>query len=107
VVGFPSMDPAIIEEHKKDKNYIVLSDFFIIRRDAKLSPASFARGESCFIFHGTKMAELEDAPEIKDHILAIPSPPVFDFLHALFKEEMSLLDPRLGGLLLGFNLPRG
>jgi hypothetical protein len=27
VVGKASMDPRVIEEYKKDKNYIVLSDF--------------------------------------------------------------------------------
>jgi hypothetical protein len=105
VVGRPSMDPKVIEEHKKNSDYVVLSDFFIIRRDAKLSPQSFASGESCFVFNGAKMADFESVQEIRDHIVAVPSPPGFDFMHEIFKEEMGLSDPRVAGFLLGFNLP--
>ena len=106
VVGRPSMDPRVIEEYKKDKDYIVLSDFFIIRRDAKLSPASFASGESCFVFNGAKMADFESILEVRDHIVAVPSPPGFDFIHEIFKDKMDLRDPRIAGFLLGFNLPQ-
>jgi hypothetical protein len=105
VVGKASMDPRVIEEYKKDKNYIVLSDFFIIRRDAKLSAETFASGESCFVFNGAKVADFERIPGIRDHIVAIPSPPGFKFIHEIFKEGMDLRDPRIGGFLLGFNLP--
>jgi hypothetical protein len=106
VVGRPSLDPKEIEAYKKNKDYIVLSDFFIIRRDAKLSPASFASGESCFVFNGAKVADFESIPEIRDHMVAVPSPPGFDFMHEIFKEGMGLHDPRVAGFLLGFNLPR-
>jgi hypothetical protein len=106
VVGRPSFDPKEIEAYKKNKDYIVLSDFFIIRRDAKLSPASFASEESCFVFNGAKVADFESIPEIRDHMVAVPSPPGFDFMHEIFKEGMGLHDPRVAGFLLGFNLPR-
>jgi hypothetical protein len=104
VVGKASMDPKVIEEHKKDRNYIILSDFFIIRRDAKLSAEAFASGESCFVFNGAKVADFERIPEIRDHIVAIPSPPGFNFIHEIFKDDMNLSDPQIGGFLLGFNL---
>lgn len=104
VVGKASMDPRVIEEYKKDKNYIVLSDFFIIRRDAKLNAESFASGESCFVFNGARIADFERIPYIKDHVVAIPSPPGFKFIHEIFKESMDLRDPRIGGFLLGFDL---
>lgn len=105
VVGRASMDPRVIEVYKKNKDYIVLSDFFIIRRDAKLSAEAFSSGESCFVFNGTKVADFERIPELRDHIVAIPSPPGFKFIHEIFKDEMDLKDPRIGGFLLGFNLP--
>ena len=107
VVGRPSTDPKVIEEYKKNKDYVVLSDFFIIRRDAKLSPASFASGESCFVFYGAKIPDFESMPEVRDHVVGIPSPPGFDFIHEIFKDEMGLRDPRVAGFLLGFNLPKG
>jgi hypothetical protein len=104
IVGRPSLDQKEIESYKKNRDYIVLSDFFIIRRDAKLSPASFASGESCFVFNGARIADFECMPEIRDHIVGVPSPPGFDFMHEIFKEKMGLHDPRVAGFLLGFNL---
>jgi len=104
VVGWTSMDPSVIKRYKEDKNYLVLSDYFIIKKDAKISAAAFASGDSCFIFKGAQMEEFSRIPEIKDHIISIPSPPGFSYLHALFKDEMRLRDPRIGGFLIGFNL---
>jgi hypothetical protein len=104
IVGRPSISPKEIEEYKKNRDYIVLSDFFIIRRDAKLSPASFASGESCFVFNGARIPDFQGIAEIRDHIVAVPSPPGFDFIHEIYKEEMGLHDPRVAGFLLGFNL---
>jgi len=104
VSGRATMDPNLIKKFKEDKSYIVLSDFFVIRRDAKLSKASFACGESCFIFNGTQIEEFFKIPEITDHIVAIPSPPGFNFLYEQFKEIMDLHDPKIGGFLLGFSV---
>jgi hypothetical protein len=104
VVGKASMDPKVIEKYKKDKDYIILSDFFIIRRDAKLNAEAFASGESCFVFNGTQVADFKRIPEIKDHIVAIPSPPGFNFIHEIFKDTLDIHDPRVGGFLLGFEL---
>lgn len=103
VSGWATEDPDLIKKFKEDKGYIVLSDFFVIRRDAKLSKASFACGESCFIFNGTQIEEFFKISEITDHIVAIPSPPGFNFLHEQFKERMDLSEPKIGGFLLGFN----
>lgn len=107
IVGRPSMDPKEIESYKKNRDYIVLSDFFIIQRDAKLSPASFASGESCFVFNGARVPDFESIPEMRDHVVGVPSPPGFDFMHEIFKERMGLHDPRVAGFLLGFNLGEG
>ncbi|MBM5804653.1 MAG: hypothetical protein FJZ49_01040 [Candidatus Verstraetearchaeota archaeon] len=104
VVGWTSMDPSVIKRYKEDKNYLVLSDYFIIKKDAKISAAAFASGDSCFIFKGAQMEEFSRIPEIKDHIISIPSPPGFAYLHTLFKDKMGLKDPRIGGFLIGFNL---
>jgi len=104
VMGWASMDPDVINKFKNDKNYIVLSDFFVIRKDAKLSPEAFASGETYFIFNGVQTERFSKIPEIKDHIVSIPSPPAFSFLHELFKDKMNLSEPRIGGFLVGFNL---
>jgi hypothetical protein len=106
ISGWATMDPDLIKKFKEDKSYVVLSDFFIIRRDAKLSKASFACGESCFIFNGTQIDEFLKISEIIDHIVAIPSPPGFNFLYEQFRERMDLSDPKIGGFLLGFNVKR-
>lgn len=103
VSGWATMDSDLIKKFKENKDYVVLSDFFVIRRDAKLSKASFACGESCFIFNGTQIEEFFKISEIIDHIVAIPSPPGFNFLHEQFKQRMDLSDPKIGGFILGFN----
>jgi hypothetical protein len=103
VSGWASTDPDLIKKFKEDKGYIVLSDFFVIRKDAKLSKASFACGESCFVFNGTQIEEFFKISEMTDHTVAIPSPPGFNFLYEQFKERMDLSDPKIGGFILGFN----
>jgi hypothetical protein len=67
VSGWASTDPDMIKKFKEDKGHIVLSDFFVIRRDAKLSKASFACGESCFIFNGTQIGVLQDIRDSRSH----------------------------------------
>jgi hypothetical protein len=104
VVGMATMDLDKIKEFKKDKGYVVLSDFFVIRRDAKINPAAFASGDAYFLFNGVQIEQFSKIPEIKDHVVSIPSPPVFDFLKEQFKNEMNLCDPQLAGMLVGFNL---
>jgi hypothetical protein len=104
VVGRTTMDPELINGYKKDGNCMILSDFLAIRKDVKLSPAAFASGDMYFIFNGVQIEEFSKIPEIKDHIVSIPSPPAFKFLHDLFKDKMDLSEPRIGGFLVGFNL---
>ena len=104
VAGWASMDPDVIKRFKDDKNYIVLSDFFVMKKDAKLSPAAFACGNTYFLFNGVQIEEFSKIPEIKDHLVSIPSPPAFKFLHELFNDKMGLSEPRIGGFLIGFNL---
>ena len=104
VVGRTTMDPELINEYKKDGNCMILSDFLAIRKDVKLSPAAFASGDMYFIFNGVQIEEFSKIPEIKDHIVSIPSPLAFKFLHDLFKDKMDLSEPRIGGFLVGFNL---
>jgi len=103
VVGM-AVDLDKIEELKKDKKYVVISDFFAIRRDAKINPAAFASGDTYFLFNGVQIGHFSKIPEIKDHVVSFPSPPAFDFLKEQFKDKMNLSDPQLGGFLIGFNL---
>lgn len=104
VVGRAVMDFDTIERYKKDDGYVVLSDFLVIKRDAKIDPGSFARGDSYFLFNGTRIEHFSNIPEITDHVVSFPSPPVFDFLKEEFKDIMDLDNPQLGGILVGFNL---
>lgn len=104
VVGWASMDQDMIKKFKNDCNYIVLSDFFVMRRDAKMNPAAFASGDMYFLFNGVQVEQFSKIPEMKDHIVSIPSPPAFRFLHELFKDKMDLSEVRIGGFLIGFNL---
>jgi hypothetical protein len=103
-VGWDSMDPEAIREYKCDSNFMVLSDFFVMRRDVKLNPEAFASGDLYFVFNGIKIKQFSEIPEIKDHIVAVPSPPGFKFLYELFKDKMDLSELRIGGFLIGFNL---
>ncbi|MEM3383709.1 MAG: hypothetical protein QXL52_03945 [Nitrososphaerales archaeon] len=103
VVGM-SLDPNKIEEFKKDKKYVIISDFFAIKRDAKINHDTFASGDAYFLFNGIQIYHFSKIKEIKDHVLSFPSPPTFDFLKSQFKDVVSLSDPQLSGLLLGFNL---
>ncbi|MCP8308560.1 MAG: DUF1638 domain-containing protein [archaeon] len=103
VVGM-AVDLDKIEEFKKDKKYVVISDFFVIRRDAKISPAAFASGDTYFLFNGVQVDQFSKIPEIRDHVFSFPSPPVFDFTKEQFKDKMNLSDPQLAGFLIGFNL---
>jgi hypothetical protein len=104
IAGWDSMDPDAIRKFKGDNNYMVLSDFFVMRRDVKLSPEAFASGDMYFLFNGIKIEQFSNIPEIKDHIVSIPSPPAFKFLHELFKDKMDLSELQIGGFLIGFNL---
>ncbi|MCP8317244.1 MAG: hypothetical protein H3Z52_02900 [archaeon] len=104
VVGMAIMDLEKIEEFKKDKKYVVISDFLIIKRDAKINSAAFADGDTYFLFNGIQIEQLSKTHEIKDHVVSIPSPPVFDFLKSQFKDKMNLSDPQLAGFLVGFDL---
>ncbi len=104
IVGKAITDFDAIERYKKDDGYVVLSDFLVIKRDAKIDPGSFARGDSYLLFNGTHIAHFSNIPEITDHVVSFPSPPVFDFLKEEFKDIMDLDNPQLGGILAGFNL---
>jgi len=104
VVGMAVMDLDKIKEFKKDKEYVVISDFLVIRRDAKINPAAFASGDTFFLFNGFQIEQFSKIPEMKDHVLSIPSSPVFDFLKEEFKDRMILFDPKLASILVGFNL---
>jgi hypothetical protein len=104
VVGWDSMDPEAIKKFKADNKYMVLSDFFVMRRDVKLSQDAFASGDMYFLFNGIKIEQFSNIPEVKDHMVSIPSPPAFSYLHELFKDKMDLSEPKIGGFLIGFNL---
>ncbi|MCP8314716.1 MAG: hypothetical protein H3Z53_10180 [archaeon] len=104
VVGMTTMDLDKIEDFKKDKNYVVISDFLVIKRDAKINPTAFASGDAYFLFNGIQIEQFSKIPEIKDHVLSFPSPPAFDFLKEEFKDRMNLSNPQLAGFLIGFNL---
>ena len=104
VVGVTTTDLNKIEEFKKDKRYIVLSNFLAMKRDAEIGPAAFASGETYFVFPGVQIGQFSRISEIKDHVVSFPSPPVFDFLKEEFKETIDLDDPQLAGILVGFNL---
>lgn len=104
VVGMGLTDLDKIKEFKKDKNYVVISDFLVIRRDAKINPAAFASGDAYFVFNGVQVEQFSKIPELKDHVVSIPSHPVFAFLKEQFKDEMNLCDPQLAGFLIGFDL---
>lgn len=103
VVGM-TLDPNKIDEFKKDKKYVVISDFFAIKRDAKINSATFASGDTYFLFNGIQIDHFSKIKEIKDHVLSFPSPPAFGFLRSQFKDRMDLSDPQLAGFLVGFNL---
>ena len=104
VVGVTTTDLKKIEEFKRDKRYIVLSDFLVIKRDAEIGHAAFASGDTYFVFNGVQIGQFSRISEIKDHVVSFPSPPVFDFLKEEFKETIDLDDPQLAGILVGFNL---
>lgn len=104
VVGMATMNMDLIEEFKRDKRYVVISDFFIIRRDAKINSASFSSGKTYFLFKGVQVDQFLNIPEIKNHVLSFPSPLAFDFLKNEFKYRMKISDLKLAGLLLGFDL---
>ncbi len=103
VVGM-ALDSDEIEEFKKDKKYVVISDFFAIKRDAKINSTAFASGDAYFLLNGVQIDHFSKIKEIKDHVLSFPSPPAFDFLKSQFKDRMDLSDPQLAGFLVGFNL---
>ncbi|MEK6977150.1 MAG: hypothetical protein AABX40_01955 [Candidatus Hydrothermarchaeota archaeon] len=104
IVGKAITDLGAIERYKRDDGYVVLSDFLVIKRDAKIDSGSFARGDSYFLFNGTHIAHFSNIPEITDHVVSLPSPPVFDFLKEEFKDIMDRDNPQLGGIIVGFNL---
>lgn len=102
VVGMGCMDLDRIKDFKKDKNWVVVSDFFVIKRGAKINHAAFASGETFFFFNGIQIEQFSKIPEMKNHVLSFPSPPVFAFLKEQFKDGS--VYQQLGGFLIGFNL---
>ncbi len=104
VVGMTTTDLDKIKEFKKEKNYVVISDFLVINKNAKIDSDSFARGDTYFQFNGIQIDPLSKIPEIKDHVVSFPSPPVFNFLKEEFKDHMGLNNKALAGLLVGINL---
>ncbi len=104
IVGMAVEDPDRIKKFKEDKNYVVISDFFVMERGAKINRAAFDSGDAYYIINGVQSRQFSNIPEMKDHVVSFPSPPVFDFLKEQFKDRMDLSDPQLGGFLVGFNL---
>ncbi|MGQ9719104.1 MAG: hypothetical protein ACUVWK_04620 [Nitrososphaerales archaeon] len=104
MVGMALMDSNRIKEFKKDKNYVVISDFFVLKKGAKINSSAFANGEAYFVFNGIQIDQFSRIQEIKDHVVSIPSPPVFDFLKEQFSDKIDLSNPQLGALIVGFNL---
>ena len=104
VVGTATSNLDKIEEYKKDKKFVVISDFLVINRNAKINSDSFASGDTYFLFNGTQIHQFSKIPEIEDHVVSFPSPPVYEFLKEEFKDRMDLENQQLAGLLVGFNL---
>ena len=88
-----------IEKLKKDQNVIFIGKNFIIHKDAlKLARCK----DAVFTFPGLKFPELETIPEIKDIISASPSG--LADIYVKQKANLSLTDPALGTIIIGFNL---
>ncbi|NWG09552.1 MAG: hypothetical protein HXX80_04500 [Nitrososphaerales archaeon] len=104
MVGMALMDSNRIKEFKKDKNYVVISDFFVLKKGAKINSSAFANGEAYFVFNGIQIDQFSRIQELQEHVVSIPSPPVFDFLKEQFRDKIDLFDPQLGALIVGFNL---
>ncbi|MCP8304473.1 MAG: hypothetical protein H3Z50_03255 [archaeon] len=104
IVGMNVEDPDRIKKFKEDKNYVVISDFFVMERGAKINRAAFDSGDAYYVINGVQSRQFSSISEMKDHVVSFPSPPVFDFLKEQVKDGVDLSDPQLGGFLVGFNL---
>ncbi len=104
VVGFGTQDPIVIDKYKQDKGYVVLSDFLVMKRSARINRATFCSGKTYFLFKGIKNEQLARIEKIKDHFVSIPSAPVFNFLKEQFKDTIDLTNPQAAIFIVGFEL---
>ncbi len=104
VVGETTTDPVKLEKFKNDPDMIVISDFFALKKGAKVNKEAFESGDTYFLFEPMRVKIFAEIPEIADHVVSIPSPPVFDFLKKKFKDEMDLSDPQLAVIIMGLDL---
>jgi len=99
VVGETTTDPVKLEKFKKDPNMIVISDFMALKKGAKVNKEAFDSGDTYILFEAIRFESFENIPEIAEHVISIPSPPVFDFLKKELKEEMDLSNPQLAVII--------
>ena len=104
VVGETTTDPVKLEKFKNDPNMVVISDFMALKKGAKVNKEAFDSGDTYFLFEAIRFEIFSIIPEIVDHVISIPSPPVFDFLKKEFKEEMDLSNPQLAVIIMGLHL---
>ena len=104
IVGETTTDPVKLEKFKNDPDMIVISDFFALKKRAKINKEAFESGDTYFLFEPIRVKIFAEIPEIADHVVSIPSPPVFDFLKKKFKDEMDLSDPQLAVIIMGLDL---
>ena len=104
VVGETTTDPVKLEKFKKDPDMIVISDFFALKKGAKINKQAFDCGDAYFLFSPIRAEIFAEIPEITDHVLSIPSPPVFDFIKKEFENEIDFSDPQLAVMILGLDL---
>lgn len=104
LAGFGTTDPEVIARFKKDKEYLVFGDFLVMKRGARINSSAFACGDAYFLFNGTTNESLSKIEQIKDHFVAIPSPPAFGFLKEQFKDKINLDNPQAAGFVVGMEL---
>jgi len=99
VIGEEVWDKAIIEELKKREDVLFIGEGFILYTD---KIRRMQKTEMTVVFPGLPVPELQDIDKIGDIVSATLSAPAD--LHIKRKLGWSTTDPKIGTILIGFNL---
>jgi len=99
IIGEEVWDKAIIEELKKREDVLFIGEGFILYTD---KIRRMQKTEMTVVFPGLPVPELQDIDKIGDIVSATLSAPAD--LHIKRKLGWSTTDPKIGTILIGFNL---
>lgn len=103
VIGEEVSDPKKLEEFRKSRDVIIMGSFVLYKSKIP-KPPPMAKESLLVVFPPKPCPQVENVPGACNAVVGSPSPPASIYLKGRMGANME--DPRLGTVLVGFDLGR-